>query len=150
MNLHRERIASPVLSILAGLVLLLLAGLLAACGSGPGTLRGRVVDAKGRAVPQLAVAVYELEGRGPLGQGSLYQKGSVVQEQSSGDDGRFSFVLEPGRYVVQVQQDGAVVGSRMVEIKANRTLTVEFQLAGSSRGVVYMAKMFSRGVSPWI
>lgn len=140
---HLERITLLLLLIVPAV-------LLAACGSGPGTLRGRVVNAEGKAVPGVAVAVYELQTRGPLDQGSLYQKGSVVQEQSTGDDGRFSFVLEPGRYVVQVQQDGAVVASRVVDIKDKRTLSVEFQVAGSSRGAVYMARMFSRGVSPWM
>ena len=60
------------------------------------------------------------------------------------------FVLEPGKTIVQVQQDGAVVASRMVEVESNRAVTVDIQLSGSSRGAVYMAKMFSRGVSPWI
>jgi len=151
MNRPVERVTLlPLLRLSTGLLLLLSAGLLAACGSGPGTLEGLVVDAAGEAVPGLAVAVYELQALDEIGQGGLYQKGSLVQEQSTGNDGRFSFALEPGRYIVQVRQDGADVGSRMVEVRSNRTVTVEFQLAASSRGVVYMATMFSRGVSPWI
>ena len=143
MNRHLERLA-PLL------FLLLSAGLLAACGGGPGTLQGLVVDAEGEAVPRLTVGVYELQSLDEMGQGGLYQKGSLLQEQSTGGDGRFSFVLEPGRYIVQVQQDGAYAGSRLVEIRSNRRVTVDFQLEGSSRGAVYMARMFSRGVSPWI
>ena len=140
---HVERMALPI-------VLLLLAGLLAACGSGPGTLRGRVVDGEGRAAAGLPVQVYALQGAGQLGQGSLYQKGNLLQEQTTDDDGRFSFVLEPGKYVVQVQREGATVGSRIVEIRSNRTVAAEIQLAGSSRGAVYMARIFSRGVSAWM
>ncbi len=129
--------------------LLLAAVYLAACGGGPGTLEGLVVGARGEAVPRLVVAVYELKAIDEMGQGGLYQKGSLVQEQQTGDDGGFSFVLEPGRYIVEVRQERAEVGSRMVEVKPNRTVTVEFQLSGSSRGAVYMATMFSSGVSPW-
>jgi hypothetical protein len=131
-------------------LLLLSAGLLAACGSGPGTLEGLVLGASGEAVPRLVVAVYELKAIDEMGQGGLYQKGSLVQEQSTGPLGRFSFVLEPGNYIVEVRQDDVEVGSRMVEVRSNRTVTVEFQLSGSSRGAVYMARMFSRGVSAWI
>jgi hypothetical protein len=129
--------------------LLLSAGLLAACGGGPGTLEGLFLGARGEAVPWLVEAVYELKAIDEMGQGGLYQKGSLVQEQHTGDDG-VSFVLEQGRYIVQVRQERAEVGSRMVEVKPNRRVTVEFQLAGSSRGAVYMARMFSRGVSAWI
>jgi hypothetical protein len=143
MNRHWKRLVSLHLLMLA-------AGLLAACGGGPGTLNGLVVDATGTAVPRLDVGVYSLQDVDAIDQGRLYQKGSLVQEQATGADGRFSFSLEPGRYIVQVRQDGVDVGSQLVEVKAGRTVTVRLQLAGSSRGAVYMARMFSRGVSPWI
>jgi hypothetical protein len=143
MSRHPER-ATPLF------LLLLLPVLLAACGRGPGTVEGRVLAAGGEAVPRLVAAVYKLRTIDEMGQGGLYQKGSLVQEQSTGPLGRFSFVLEPGNYIVEVRQDDVEVGSRMVEIRSNRTVTVEFQLPGSSRGAVYMAKMFSRGVSAWI
>lgn len=133
-------------------LLLLLAGLLAACGgdpNAPGTLQGQIVDAQGEGLAGMTIAIYGLQSVGQIDKGSLYQKQSLLQEQSTGDDGRFSIVLEPGRYVVQVEKDGAVLGSRIMEVRANRVETADFQVEGSSRGAVYMARMFARGVSPW-
>jgi hypothetical protein len=141
MNRHLER-----LTLL--LLLLLAAGLLAACSLGRGTLAGLVVDAQGRAVPRLEIAVYSLDVASA--EARVYQKGFLLQEQTTGDDGSFSFSLRPGKYIVQVRQAGVDLVSRLVEVKSYRTVSVQLQLAGSSRGVVYMAQMFSRGVSPWM
>lgn len=145
MNRRTER-ATRLLS------LLLLAGLLVACGGppAPGTLQGRITNMRGEGVAGMTVAIYGLQGAGQIGEGALYQKQSRLQEHSAGDDGRFSIVLAPGKYIVQVEMDGAILGSRMVEIRSNRVQTADFQLEGISRGAVYMAMMFSRGVSPWI
>ena len=143
MNRYLARVASLLL-------LLVPAVLLTACDFGRGTIEGLVVDTEGQAVPGLAVAVYALESRGDLGQGRLYQKGTLLREGSTGDDGAFSFALKRGSYIVEIQRDGVGLDSRLVDVKWNRTVTVDFQLGASSRGAVYMAIMFSRGVSPWM
>jgi hypothetical protein len=109
----------------------LVAGLLslAACGNRPGKVEGRVTDAQnGQALAQMRIVVYGLSESADVTNVNAYVKGGVVQEQATGEDGRYSLSLDPGAYIVQVWANDQQVGDRLVKIQPGRAETVDFQV----------------------
>jgi uncharacterized GH25 family protein len=98
---------------------------LAGCGNQPGVLEGTVTEVQtGQPVAQAQVLVYALEGVDEITQMDVYQKGDVIEKQTTDENGAFSISLAPGRYVVSIGVEGLEVENRLVEIKSGRkTLT---------------------------
>jgi hypothetical protein len=113
------------------LLSVLIAGLLslAACGSRPGQVAGTVTDGQsGQALAQMRIVVYGLGKAADVTNVDAYLKGDVVQEQATGEDGRYSISLDPGAYIVQVWANDQKVGDRLVKIQAGRAETADFQV----------------------
>jgi hypothetical protein len=49
----------------------------------------------------------------------------MLQEQRTGEDGTFSFLLEPGDYIVGVWSKDEEVASARVEVKGARTAILD-------------------------
>jgi hypothetical protein len=115
------------------LVLLILLPGLAACGNRPGVIEGSVRSAQGGELAgQILVVVYELKKSEEVGQLDVFQKGVLWRKELIDDADRYAFELEPGSYVVEVWQDGREVVDRLVEVKAGRTTTIDFEVPTSS------------------
>ena len=115
------------------LVLLVLVPGLAACGNRPGVIAGSVRAAQGGELTgQILVVVYELKKPDEVGQLDVYQKGVLLRKELIDEAGRYSFELEPGNYQVEVWRDGLEVTKRLVEVKAGRTTTTDFEVADPS------------------
>jgi hypothetical protein len=115
------------------LVLLILLPGLAACGNRPGLIEGSVRPAQGGELAgQILVVAYELKKSEEVGQLDVFQKGVLLRKELIDDAGRYAFELEPGSYVVEVWQDGLEVVNRLVEVKAGRTTTVDFEVPAPS------------------
>jgi hypothetical protein len=78
------------------------------------------------------VVVYELKKPDEVGQLDVFQKGVLLRKELIGEAGRYSFELEPGNYQVEVWRDGLEVTKRLVEVKAGRTTTTDFEVADPS------------------
>jgi hypothetical protein len=114
-----------------GVLLVLL--VLVSCGNRPGVVEGRVRSAQGGELAgQILVVAYELKRSEEVGQLDVFQKGVLLRKELINEAGRYAFELEPGSYVVEVWQDGLEVTDRLVEVKAGRTTTVDFEVTAPS------------------
>jgi len=120
VNFHR-------LSLGIGLAILALS--LSGCSGQPGTLSGTVTQVEdGKPVVGAEIRVFELKKAQEVTTLDIYEKTNTVYRQVTDANGAFSASLQPARYLVEVWIGGARVTSRMVQIKAGRTLGVEFQI----------------------
>ncbi len=112
-----------------GIVLAALALSLSGCSGGSGTLSGTVIQVEdGKPVVGAEIRVFELKKAQEVTTLDIYEKTNTVYRQVTDANGAFSASLKPGRYLVEVWIRGAKVTSRMAQIKAGRTLGVEFQI----------------------
>jgi hypothetical protein len=111
------------------LVPLLLAGAcgLVGCSDQPGTLEGIVTwSPDGTPLLGAEVRIFALDRvEGTSSDMPVFAKGRMLQEQRTGEDGTFSFLLEPGDYVVGVWVKDEEVASARVEVKGRRTATLD-------------------------
>jgi hypothetical protein len=77
-------------------------------------------------VSQAQVVVFALETIDGAGSLDIFGKGTLLQKQFTDENGKFSFSLEPGSYVIQVWVEGLEVGDRMVQVKPGRMTAVDF------------------------
>ena len=101
----------------------------ASCGSRPGTVEGMVTEAEsGEAVQQAQVSVFALERFEDVSNLEVYEKGNLLTEQLTDENGKFSLSVEPGSYVIQVWTKDLEAADRMVQVKSGRVTTVDFSL----------------------
>jgi hypothetical protein len=116
-------------TIVALLAVLALAG----CGDQPGTIRGTVIRSQdGKPAVQAEVVVFvlnKLEGPSKL---DVFTKGDMIQTMSTGEDGAFSFSLEPGDYVVEVWLEGVEAASSRLQVRAGQTTAADFHVDNPS------------------
>jgi len=112
----------------AMLVMVLVAALtLGACGGREGLVAGTVTEAAtGEPLAGATVAVYVIQR--PAGAESLdvFTQGNLIHKVLTAADGAYSVALEPGRYVVEVWVEGYTVDKRLIELRAGRTLPLDF------------------------
>jgi hypothetical protein len=119
------------ISILVLLAMAVIGSLgLMACGDQPGVVEGTVTQASGgEPMAQTQVVIYGTKKAEEVTGLDVYQKGPLLQKQLTDENGRFSFSLEPGSYIIQVWIQGLEVADRMVKVKAGRTTTTDFAVA---------------------
>jgi hypothetical protein len=115
-------------------ILLAVAALsLSACGSRPGEVTGTVTrTGDGSPVTGAEVTVFSLTQFKDVSNVDAFRKGHAVQTATTGDDGAFSFSLEPDKYQFEVKAEGMQPTSRLLEVKPGRGIEVEFSLAPAS------------------
>lgn len=112
-----------------GIVWAILTLTLSSCSGRPGTLTGTVTQVEdGKPVAGAEILVFELEQVRQVNSMDVYQKTDTVHRQVTDANGAFSVSLKPDRYLVEVKIRGVKVTSRMVQVKAGRTLTSDFQI----------------------
>lgn len=115
------------------LSLILLSLALVACGNRPGVVEGTVTQAEGgEALIQAEIVVYELQRAQGDSQMDVFQKGAALQRGPIPEDGSYRFSLAPGSYIIQVWAGDTPLGDRLVEIKAGRKITVDFEVTPPS------------------
>jgi hypothetical protein len=122
--MERGKLVCFVLLVLAASALSL-----SACGNRPGQIKGKVTDAQsGVAVAQARVVVYDLTDTGVGGQVPVYQKGAVLHEQVTDEDGNYAFSVQSGPHIVEVWVDDQKVGDQMVQVRSGRSAVTNFQV----------------------
>ena len=115
-----------VCALLTGLVLG--AASLTVCGNKPGTVQGTVTRKQdGKGIAQATIAVWELTKAEEVKM-DVYQKGILLQKQFTDENGAYSVSLPPATYQFEVWVEGIGRANRLVEVKAGRTITVDFEV----------------------
>jgi len=110
-------------------------GLLTACSLQSGTVTGTVSYAPdGQSAAAVQVSVYELEKVQAVTSLEAFQKGDVLQEATTAEDGSFSFSLKAGDYLLEAQAEGYQPASYMLRSFAGgETATVNLSLIPASQ-----------------
>ena len=117
------------------LLIAVAAGLLTACSLQPGTVEGAVTYAPdGQPAAAVQVIVYDLEKVQAVTSLQSFQKGDVLQETTTGEDGSFSFSLKAGDYLLQAQAEGYQPAGHMLRsLEGGQTVTVALSLIPASQ-----------------
>jgi len=117
------------------LLIVVAAGLLAACSLEPGTVEGTVTYAPdGQPAAAVQVIVYDLEKVQAVTSLETFQKGNILQETTTAEDGSFSFSLKAGDYLLQAQAEGYQPAGHMLRsFEGGQTATVALSLIPASQ-----------------
>lgn len=125
----RTRPGFSVVIVLALLAVSALAG----CSDQPGIIRGTVIRSQdGKPAVQAEVVVFALNKLQGASKLDVFTKGDMIQKMSPGEDGVFSFSLQPGDYVVEVWLEGVEVVSKRLQVRAGRTTAADVQVDNPS------------------